>query len=239
MALVRPSPHELNPPSVNKISTDNVEQLVLLEKPKKERLHQLPPPRHEIYCISAKLALFLISAISYLTFCFIVHYHRIPIGRSGVLGLPFSHCEQYHSQPASSSLTAWRSLPVGTVSVITTMAILIVYVALWPIKGVIDEIRVSPTIYLLSTLPSIHSLSLQAEEFFRLMDTHPNGVPLDSVNAVSGTTIGAFDIFMATIHRHCSPLLTSTLVISLVITATSSIAPAACELFPLPSKKRF
>ena len=82
-------------------------------------------------------------------------------------------------------------------------------------------------------------LSSQAEEFFRLMDTHPNGVPLDGINAVSATTTGAFDIFMATIHRHCSPLLTSTLVISLAITATSSIAPAACELFSLPSGKRF
>ena len=71
------------------------------------------------------------------------------------------------------------------------------------------------------------------------MHAHPNGLPLDSVNAVSATTTGAFDIFMATIHRHCSPLLTSTLVISLLITATSSIAPAACELFPvtLPSKR--
>ena len=68
------------------------------------------------------------------------------------------------------------------------------------------------------------------------MHTHPNGLPLDSVNAVSATTTGVLDIFMATIHRHCSPLLTSTLVISLVITATSSIAPAACE-FPLPSKR--
>jgi hypothetical protein len=38
-------------------------------------------------------------------------------------------------------------------SVITTVAILIVYVALWPMKGVIDEIRVCPIIYLLSTLP--------------------------------------------------------------------------------------
>ena len=69
------------------------------------------------------------------------------------------------------------------------------------------------------------------------MQTHPKGMPLDGVNAVSATTNGAFDIFMATIHRHCSPLLTSTLVISLVIAATSSIAPAACELFPLPSEK--
>ena len=65
------------------------------------------------------------------------------------------------------------------------------------------------------------------------MHTHPNGLPLDSINAVSATTTGALDIFMATIYRHCSLLLTSTLVISLVITATSSIAPAACELFPV------
>ena len=38
-------------------------------------------------------------------------------------------------------------------SVTTTVAILIVYIALWPIKGVINEIRVGSTIYLLSTLP--------------------------------------------------------------------------------------
>jgi hypothetical protein len=119
------------------------------------------------------------------------------------------------------------------------MAILIIYVALWPMKGVIDEIRVGPIIYLLSTLPSIRGLSSKAEEFFRLMETHPNGVPLDSVNAVSATTTGAFDIFMATIHHHCSPLLTSTLVISLVIAAISSIAPAACKLFPLPARRKF
>ena len=97
MALVRPPPHELNPPppSTDEISTDNKEQFVLIEKPKKERLHQLTPPRREIYLISAKFALFLIFAISYLTFCFIVHYHNVPIGRSA--GLPFLHCEKYHS----------------------------------------------------------------------------------------------------------------------------------------------
>jgi hypothetical protein len=97
MALVRPPPHEHTPASANKISTDNTEQVVLLEKPGKERLHQLPPPRREIYLISAKLALFLIFVTSYLTFCFIVHHHNIPIGRSGVrLGLPFLHCVKYH-----------------------------------------------------------------------------------------------------------------------------------------------
>jgi hypothetical protein len=94
MVLVRPPTHELNPPSANEISTDNPEQFVLLEKPEKERLHQLPPPRHEIYLISAKITLFLIFAISYLTFCVIVHYRHIPIGRSGVLVLPFLHGEQ-------------------------------------------------------------------------------------------------------------------------------------------------
>ena len=99
MALVRPPPHELNPPSADEISTDNAEQLVLLEEPEKERLNQLPPPRREIYLISAKLALVFILAISYLTFCFIVHYHPIPIGRSVVLSLSFSHCEHYFLTP--------------------------------------------------------------------------------------------------------------------------------------------
>jgi hypothetical protein len=153
MAFVRPPPHELDPPSANEISTDNAEQLGLLEKSEKERLHQLPPPRCEIYLISAKFALVLILAISYLTFCFIAHYRIVPIGRNGVLSLPFLHSEQHLSKTTSSSLTARRSLPVNTMSVITTVAILIVYVALWPMKGVIDEIRVGMIIYLLSTLP--------------------------------------------------------------------------------------
>ena len=96
--LVQPPQHELNPPSTNEIPTDNAEQLVLpVEKPEKERPHQSLPPRREIYLISAKIALVLILAIPYLTFCFVVHYRNIPIGRSRVLGLPFVHCEQYHS----------------------------------------------------------------------------------------------------------------------------------------------
>ena len=127
MALLRTPSHELNSPSLNEISTDNAKQSVLLEKPKSERLHQLPPstdeistdnaeqsvyldkpeneqlhqlrsPRREIYFISAKIALVLIFTISYHTFCFIVHYRSIPIGRSGNLGPSFLHCEQYHSQ---------------------------------------------------------------------------------------------------------------------------------------------
>ena len=90
-------PHGLNPPTAGEISTDNAEQLVLLEKPEKEQLHQIPPHRHEKYFMSAKIALALIFTIFYHTFCFIVHYRAVPIGRSGILGLTFLHCEQYHS----------------------------------------------------------------------------------------------------------------------------------------------
>ena len=99
-ALVRPPPHELNPPSADEISTDNAEQLVLFENPtkkEKERINQLPPPRRKIYLISAKLALVLILSISYLTFCFIVYYRPIPIDQSVFLSLSFSRCEKYHS----------------------------------------------------------------------------------------------------------------------------------------------
>jgi hypothetical protein len=98
LANVLPPPHELNgdPPSANEISTDSAEQLGLLEKSEKP-LPQIPPPRREIYLISAKIALVLIFIIFYHTFCFIVHYRHVPIGRSGILGLTFLHCEQYHS----------------------------------------------------------------------------------------------------------------------------------------------
>ena len=51
----------------------------------------------------------------------------------------------------SSTLIAQRYLPVNIVAVITTVAILFVYVALWPMMGVIDEIRVRLIIYYLST----------------------------------------------------------------------------------------
>ena len=43
MAHLRPPTHELNPPSANEISTDNIEQLDVLENPENGRLHQLPP----------------------------------------------------------------------------------------------------------------------------------------------------------------------------------------------------
>ena len=160
MALLQPPPHELNPTSANEISTDTAKELSL---PEEQLQHQLTPspqpqarPSREIYLISAKIALVLLLGISYFTFCFIVHYHHISIGPRGVLGLPklpFLQCEQYHSEATSSFLTAWRFLPVNILSVITTGAILIIHVALWPMKGVIDEIRVGLVIYLLSTLP--------------------------------------------------------------------------------------
>ena len=89
--------HELNPPTAGEISTDNAEQLVLLEKPEKEQLHQIPPPSREKYFMSAKIVFALIFIIFYHTFCYIVNYHAVLIGRSGILGLPFLHCEQCHS----------------------------------------------------------------------------------------------------------------------------------------------
>ena len=87
--------HKLNPPSADEISTDNTEQSVLLDS-EKEQLHQIPPPRREIYFISAKIALVLVFIIIYHTFCFIVHYRSIPIGNLGLSFLQV-HCEQYHS----------------------------------------------------------------------------------------------------------------------------------------------
>ena len=90
--------HELNPPSADEVSTDNTEQSVLLENPEKEKeqLHHIPPPRREIYFLSAKIGLVLVFTIFYHTFCFIAHYRSIPIGNLGLSFLQV-HCEQYHS----------------------------------------------------------------------------------------------------------------------------------------------
>ena len=74
VALVQNTPKELNPPSVNEMSIENAERLVLLEdlEAQKEQLHQLPPLRREIYLISAKIALVLIHILSCILF------HRPP-----------------------------------------------------------------------------------------------------------------------------------------------------------------
>ena len=97
MALVRSPPHELIPPSANEISTDKAEQLVLLEKPENEKFYQLPRPRCAVFQTSTKIALLLIVAIFYHTFCFIVQIYKVPIGGSGVMDLAFFDCEQFHS----------------------------------------------------------------------------------------------------------------------------------------------
>ena len=101
MALVQPPPQLedlelklLNPPSANGISTNKAELSVLLEKPENDNRYQLPRPRYAVFHTSTKIA-FLLIAIFYHTFCFIVHYRNVPIGGSGVLDLPFFDCEQF------------------------------------------------------------------------------------------------------------------------------------------------
>ncbi|KDR66545.1 hypothetical protein GALMADRAFT_259061 [Galerina marginata CBS 339.88] len=194
MALAQPLPRrDPNAFSAERISADNAEESIretLLGTSEKEQLPRLPLPHSGLNLKSTlKIVLVLFLAISYLTFCGIVHYHNVPIGGSGVLGLPFIH--------------------FTTEAGITTIAISVVTVALWPIHGVIDEIR--------------------SEEFFRLLRIQPSGLPLDSVNAVSAPTTGAFDIFLATFRRRCSPLLTYSLITTLLIAATSTLAPAALD----------
>jgi len=72
-------------------------------------------------------------------------------------------------------------------------------------------------------------ISTQSEEFFRLLCTRRNGVPLNSVNAISNPTTGVYDIAKATFRRHCSAFLASTILVAFLIVATSALAPAACK----------
>jgi len=147
MAPSRPlPPHDPNQSS-EPISTDDAKestQQPLLDKSKKEKVSQLLPLRSGLNLKSVlKIVLALVFSLSYLTFCWIVYYRTVPISGGGVLSLSFVHCEQYQCYVNNIvTLTPWHFLPVTTESGITTVAILITYVALWPIKGVIDEIRV-------------------------------------------------------------------------------------------------
>ena len=140
-----------NPPSPNDIFTDNAEQplLLKLENPRSNGfINTSTSPWNLFYIIQN------CSCSHFHHFLSLILLHRsTPIGRSGILGPPFLHCEQYHSYPTSSSLTARRYPPVKIVAVITTVAILTAYFALGLWRGVIDEIRVRLIIYYISTLP--------------------------------------------------------------------------------------
>lgn len=138
------------------ISTDKAENLAqqkLLGTSGKEQLAHLIPPRSGLNLKSVlKIALVVVLATSYLTFCFIVRHGTIPIGENGftVRGLPFLHCEQYCYLVNTLTLTTSRTLPVTTEAGITTTTILIISVALWPINALVDEIRVHLIVHIVT-----------------------------------------------------------------------------------------
>ena len=69
--------------------------MVFLEKPEDKKLYQLPRPRRATILSLTRIALFLIIAIFYHTFCLIVYFRGdVQIGGSQLLGLHFLHCEQ-------------------------------------------------------------------------------------------------------------------------------------------------
>ena len=149
-------PHDTDASSSEQISTDKAEQLTQqksLDTSGTEQLAQLLLPRSGFNLKSAlKIVLVVVLATAYLTFCFIVRHRAIPIGRKGftVQNLPFLHCEQYCYFANTLTLTTSRSLPVTTEAGITTIAILIISVALWPINGLVDEIRVRLIVHIMT-----------------------------------------------------------------------------------------
>ena len=158
VALVPPAPlpHDSDVSSSEQISINKAENLIKrksLDTSGKEQLTQLLLPRRGLDLKSIlKIALVVVLATSYLTFCFIVHHVTIPIEGNGltVLGPSFIHCEQYCHSANAFTLTTSHALPVSTESGITTISILIISVALWPIRGLVDEIRVRLTLHIVT-----------------------------------------------------------------------------------------
>ena len=73
----------------------------------------------------------------------------------------------------------------------------------------------------------MEGLFLQSEEFFRVVSTHPSGVPISVANSISNPSFGSIDSLKAILHRHCTPFLTAAVVAGFLAIATSTLAPAA------------
>lgn len=90
---------------------------------------------------------------------------------------------------------------------VTSISILIVALGLWPLRDLIQDLR--------------------SEEFFRVVSTHPSGVPISVANAVSNPSFGIIDSLKAIFHHHCTPFLTAAVLTGALAVATSTLAPAA------------
>ncbi|KAH7930354.1 hypothetical protein BV22DRAFT_74847 [Leucogyrophana mollusca] len=130
-------------------------------------------------------------AIGYLTFCYIVHQRVVPLKTYGLFKVTPDHL---------------AAIKGG----ITSVSIIIVSIALWPLTDLLSD--------------------LKSEEFFRVLSGHEKGVPLSTLNQISSPSFGQVQTLKAMISRHCSRYWIASFIGSLMVLITSTLAPAALSI---------
>lgn len=142
--------------------------------------------------IVVSLVLMPLVSVVYLGFCYVVHFKTVPIdvhvGSDG---------------DTSNSLTVIKS---G----VTSVSVLIISLALYPVKDLISD--------------------LKSEEFFRAVSDRPNGVPLNSINAISTPSFGFYESIGVMYRKHASIQFMVAFALGLLVLAASTLASAALSV---------
>jgi nitrate reductase NapE component len=92
-----------------------------------------------------KTLLLPILAIAYLTFCYVVHYRIVPISLHGLINTSPQNIGEYlclHVYYLKPQALVSASIKAG----VTSISILIIALGLWPLRDLIQNLRVSDNI---------------------------------------------------------------------------------------------
>ncbi|KAF9233534.1 hypothetical protein BU15DRAFT_66529 [Melanogaster broomeanus] len=139
-----------------------------------------------------QMALLPLAAIGYLAFCYTVHRKVVPVITYG----NFAVTSQY------------LAIIKGA---ITSINIIIISIALYPIYDVLNSLKVSK------------------DEYIRheLLHNRVHGVPLETINHISSPSFGTIDAMVAFWRRTCSNHYSMGIVASLLAWVVATLAPGA------------
>ncbi|KAF9236448.1 hypothetical protein BU15DRAFT_77029 [Melanogaster broomeanus] len=165
--------------------------------PLRPQLYQRGPtanPRQHLWRVirpPLQMALLPLAAIGYLAFCYTVHGKVVPVNTFGIYSVAPQH--------------------LATIKgVITSISIIIISIALYPIYDILN--------------------SLKSEEFFRVLSSHSHGVPLETINQISSPSFGIIDAMIVFWRRTCSNHYSMGIVTSLLVWVVATLAPGALTI---------
>ncbi|KIJ59438.1 hypothetical protein HYDPIDRAFT_118539 [Hydnomerulius pinastri MD-312] len=138
-----------------------------------------------------KTLLLPLTAIGYLAFCYTVHGRVVPVNTYGLYAVTQAH------------LSAIKS---G----ITSISIIIISIALYPLYDVLSD--------------------LKSEEFFRVLSSQSHGVRLSTINHISSPSFGNVNTMKALWRRSCSNYYFVGVLATLLAWVVGILAPAALTI---------